>query len=94
MAKKSTSKKSKLAPTFSIGDLVEVLHFGKGKITELRGPLGPGGASVYRVMYRRKPTVGYLEVLGSQLRPAKTKKHPKPTVGDPPTPNMSGGAIT
>lgn len=79
MAKKSTSTNAKLVQTFAIGDKVFIPHFGPGKITELRGALGPGGAQVYRVMYRRKPTVGYLEVLGSQLRPAKVAKHPKAT---------------
>jgi hypothetical protein len=64
-------KKAKPVLTFSLGDRVEILHFGRGKIVELRGPLGPGGAEVYRVRYRRKPKAAYIEVLGSQLRPAK-----------------------
>ena len=50
MAKKSPSKTAKETPVFSLGDRVEILRFGKGKITELRGPLGPKGAQVYRVM--------------------------------------------
>ncbi len=37
------------------------------RIAELRGPLGTGGASVYRVRVRRKPTVSYIELLGDQL---------------------------
>jgi hypothetical protein len=57
------------------------LHFGRGKILELRGSLGPGGAQVYRVRYRRKPKAAYIEVLASQLRPAKTGKHPQPAEG-------------
>ena len=30
-----------------------------GRIEELRGPLGPGGASVYRVKVQEKPRVSY-----------------------------------
>lgn len=81
MAKNPANKKAKGDLTFSVGDRVEILHFGHGKIIELRGPLGPGKAQVYRVLYRRKPKPAYIEVLGSQLRPAKTGKHPKPAEG-------------
>jgi hypothetical protein len=38
-----------------------------GRIAELRGPLGPGGASVCRVRVRRKPIVSYIELLSEQL---------------------------
>lgn len=82
MAKKPASKKSKPVPVFSLGDAVEIRHFGTGTITELRGPLGPDGALVYRVIYRRKPKPGYIEVLGSQLRPAKIGKHHKLAKGN------------
>jgi hypothetical protein len=81
MAKKPGNKKAKLDLVFSVGDLVEIIHFGRGKIIELRGPLGPSGAQVYRVLYSRKPKAAYIEVLGSQLRPAKTSKRPKPVGG-------------
>jgi hypothetical protein len=88
MAKKRASKNEKPPPAFSLGDRVEIIHFGPGTITELRGPLGPGGAQVYRVLYSRKPKAAYIEVLGSQLRPAKTGKRPRPA-GDkvPPVAN-------
>lgn len=76
MAKKLTSKTAKSARVFSLGDRVEIVNFGPGKITELRGPLGPDGAQVYRVIYRRKPKAAYIEVLGNQLRPAKPRKQP------------------
>jgi hypothetical protein len=51
------------------GDAVRIKNFGDriGRIAELRGPLGPGGASVYRVLLQRKPTVSYIELLGDQL---------------------------
>ena len=39
----------------------------RGKIVELRGPLGPKGVQVYRVRIRRKPKATYTEVLGDQL---------------------------
>ena len=78
MAKKLASKKTKPTPRFSLGERVEVMHFGPGRIIEFRGPLGPDGAQVYRVMYRRKPKAAYLEVLESQLRPAKSVERLKP----------------
>ena len=80
MAKKPANRSAKSTREFSLGDRVEIINFGKGKITELRGPLGPGGAQVYRVIYRRKPKAGYIEVLGSQLRPAKSV-HRRKTAG-------------
>jgi hypothetical protein len=95
MARKTANKKAKPVLTFSLGDRVEIMHFGRGKITELRGPLGPGGAEVYRVLYRRKPKPAYIEVLGSQLRPAKTAKRPKPAGGKaPPVAGAPGGVET
>jgi hypothetical protein len=52
-----------------LGDLVKIRHSGfkRARIIELRGPLGPGGAQVYRVRVRRKPTPLDIEVLGEQL---------------------------
>lgn len=41
--------------------------FGRCKIVEYRGPLGPGGARIYRVRYRRKPSPAYTEVREDQL---------------------------
>ncbi len=92
MAKKPANKNAELDLEFSVGDRVEILHFGQGKVIELRGPLGPDGAQVYRVLYRRKPTPAYIEVLASQLRPAKTGKRPKPAEGKvPPVAGAPGG---
>src|SRR5688572_4735164 len=88
MAKKQTSRTTKLDPVFSLGDRVEIIHFGQGKIIELRGPLGPGGAQVYRVLYCRKPRPRYIEVLGSQLRPVKKAPRRKPAGGK--VPNLAG----
>ena len=63
MAKKSEVK---VTTSFHLGDLVRIKDLAGqvGRIAELRGPLGPGGAWVYRVRVRRKPTVSYIELLG------------------------------
>jgi hypothetical protein len=53
---------------FKVGDRVRILNSTlTGRIVELRGPLGPKGAQVYRVRYRGKPKPAYTEVLGEQL---------------------------
>lgn len=62
-----TSKK--LVQNLVLGDRVKIRHTTglKGRIVELRGPLGPGGVQVYRVRVRRKPKPTYIEVRGDQL---------------------------
>ena len=67
----------KVAPELrplKVGDLVKIRHsdYRRARIVELRGPLGPGGAEVYRVRVRRKPTPAYVEVLADQLEPVET----------------------
>ena len=59
----------KISPIFNVGDMVKIRHSGRkrAKIVELRGPLGPGGTQVYRVIVRRKPSPVYIEVLEEQL---------------------------
>ena len=54
---------------FKLGDRVRILRskFPPGRIIELRGPLGPGGAEIYRVRIWRKPRPHDIEVLGDQL---------------------------
>jgi len=66
MAKKA---RSKATPSFNLGDRVRIKDFAGqvGRIAELRGPLGPGGAWVYRVKIKRKPRASYIELLGDQL---------------------------
>lgn len=51
------------------GTFVEILNSGykRARIAEYRGPLGPGGARIYRVMVTRKPLL-YTEVREDQLR--------------------------
>ena len=58
-----------------LGDLVRIrLHPDvRGRIVELRGALGPGGAQVYRLLLRRKPSPAFVEMLEDELeviRPA------------------------
>jgi hypothetical protein len=56
-------------PRFNLGDRVKIRHYGgqSGRIVELRGPLGPGGVQVYRVLVRRKPERKYIELMENQL---------------------------
>jgi hypothetical protein len=56
-------------PSLKLGDLVKIRHSGwqRGRIVELRGPLGPNGAQIYRVLVRRKPKPAYIEVREDQL---------------------------
>jgi hypothetical protein len=56
------------AMRFKLGDRVKIHHWAwSGRIVELRGALGPGGANVYRVRYKRKPRPRYIEVREDQL---------------------------
>lgn len=56
-------------PRYKRGDRVRIRYgYGmKGPIVEWRGPLGPGGAHIYRVRIRRKPEPAYIEVREDQL---------------------------
>jgi hypothetical protein len=63
-------------PAFKVGDMVKIRYSGveRAKIVEWRGPLGPGGAQVYRLLVRRKPKPVYIEVLEEQLVPLPAKE--------------------
>lgn len=65
---------------FCLGDRVVLTHSAgmRGKVVELRGPLGPGGAPVYRVLLGRKPRRRYVEVLEEQLEAARPRTAPSP----------------
>lgn len=54
---------------FKVGDRVKLkTQAGRiGRIAEDRGLLGPKGMKVYRVLVRRKPRPGYIEVVESHL---------------------------
>jgi hypothetical protein len=51
------------------GTIVKILNSGyeRAVIAEYRGPLGPKGARVYRVLVQTKPRRTYIEVLEDQL---------------------------
>jgi hypothetical protein len=59
----------KSSPTFKVGDRVRILYSAnwRGRVVELRGPLGPRGAQVYRVRVPDKPKPIYIELPGDQL---------------------------
>ena len=59
----------------NIGDFVKILHISDlhGRVVEVRGPLGPGGAPVYHVEVRTKPKPSYVEVRADQLEVVSTK---------------------
>jgi hypothetical protein len=59
----------KVTVPFKLGDLVKIRHsaFKRARIVELRGPLGPGGAQIYRVRVGRKPKPIYIELREDQL---------------------------
>jgi hypothetical protein len=52
-----------------VGTIVRIRNsgYGRAKIVEFRGPLGPKGARVYRIQIRKKPRPAYIEVLEEQL---------------------------
>jgi len=67
-------KNVKPVPEFKLGDYVHIRHtsWPRGQIVELRGPLGPGGAEIYRVRIGGKRDPMYTEVRGDQLELAPT----------------------
>jgi len=72
MAKQEQEKPAVL---FNLGDRVKIRLSGgmRGRIVELRGPLGPGGVQIYRVLVRRKPDPVYIELREDQLRLVPTE---------------------
>jgi hypothetical protein len=67
-------EQEKPAHLFNLGDRVKLRLSGgmRGRIVELRGPLGPGGVQVYRVRIRGK-LEPYIEVMEDQLQLLPTK---------------------
>ena len=51
------------------GTAVKILNSGYSRawVAEYRGPLGPKGARVYRILVEKKPRRVYIEVLEAQL---------------------------
>ncbi len=58
-----------LIEPLKVGTVVKILNSGYGRATivEYRGPLGPNGARVYRVLVQDKPRRTYIEVREDQL---------------------------
>ena len=58
-----------LTEPLKIGTLVKIRNsgYGRARIVEFLGALGPHGARVYRVRVRKKPRPAYTEVLEEQL---------------------------
>lgn len=65
----NTKSSKKIKHAFRVGDKVKVEESNnlRGQIVELRGPLGPGGVQIYRVLIRRKPKAKYIELREDQL---------------------------
>jgi hypothetical protein len=57
------------AEPLKVGTVVRIRNsgFGPVKIVEFRGPLGPGGARIYRIRVRKKPKPAYIEVREDQI---------------------------
>ncbi len=57
------------SPAFKLGDRVKILRSNntRGIIVELRGPLGPKGAQIYRLRINRWPEATFIEVREDQL---------------------------
>jgi len=64
-----------MANIFKVGDRVKLKsQAGRiGHIVECRGMLGPKGTQVYRILIRKKPRPGYVEVVETHLEPATAK---------------------
>lgn len=52
-----------------IGTTVRIRNsgYGKARIVEYRGAIGPKGAKVYRLRVRKKPKPAYIEVVEDQI---------------------------
>jgi hypothetical protein len=59
-----------LTEPIKVGTVVKILNSGyvRAKIAEYRGPLGPDGARVYRVLVQKRPRRVYIEVREDQLQ--------------------------
>ena len=58
-----------LTESLKVGTVVKILNSGyfRARIAEYLGPLGPKGASIYRVLVQKKPRRVYIEVREDQL---------------------------
>jgi hypothetical protein len=69
------TKNKKPSQPLKLGDYVKIKYYPdlRARIVELRGPLGPGGAQVYRVRIRLKPRSIYVELPEGQLKVVPTE---------------------
>ncbi len=58
-----------LLEPLKVGTIVRIVNSGyhRAKVAEYRGPLGPKGARIYRVLVQAKPRPVYIEVREDQL---------------------------
>jgi hypothetical protein len=58
-----------LLEPLKVGTVVRIVNSGyrRAKVAEYRGPLGPKGARIYRVLVQTKPRPVYIEVREDQL---------------------------
>jgi len=84
---------AELVTPLKVGDRVKIKNYaGKiGRIAELRGPLGPGGESVYRVLVQRKPSATYIELRQGQLEAMRTEATTGQVKRSKTTPNTREG---
>ncbi len=73
---------AKPSPRFQVGDRVKIRYSEwKARIVEFRGPLGVGGAFVYRVRVPDRPKPRYIELPEDELIaiPKRPKRKPSPS---------------
>jgi hypothetical protein len=63
------AKKKKPSRPLKLGDRVQVHYYPawRGRVVELRGPLGPNGEEIYRIRVPGKPKPMYVELREDQL---------------------------
>jgi hypothetical protein len=81
MPTRKPKTQTRATPKLQLGETVKVRHHEHllGRIVELRGPLGPGGAYVYRVVFGRKPLRRSIELREDQLIVVPARKGPSPS---------------
>jgi hypothetical protein len=70
-----------LVEPLKVGTTVKILKsgYGRAKIAEYRGPFGPKGVRVYRVLVQQKPRRVYIEVREDQLEVLDDTQGLRPT---------------
>lgn len=58
-----------LTEPLQVGTIVKILNsgYGRAEIAEYRGPLGPKGVRIYRVLVQKRPRRVYIEVREDQV---------------------------